>query len=67
MHCRPVDDLYSAAHGDGVGFLEQLHVLFYIVTLLKKGLWIPLAALRAKKVTAVHVDRAGQARNGVRD
>jgi hypothetical protein len=65
-HCRPVDHLYPAARKDGVGFLEQPHVLFYIVTLLKKGLRVPLAALRAKKVTTVDVDRAGQTGNRVR-
>ena len=57
--------LHLAVRKDGIGFLEQPHGLFYIVALLQKGLRVPLAALGTKKITTVHVDRAGQTRNRV--
>jgi hypothetical protein len=48
-----------------VGFFEQPHVLLNVVALFDKGLRIPLAACRTKKVATLDVNRARQTRNGI--
>src|SRR6516162_1532861 len=57
--------LHLAVRKDGIGFLKQPHVLFYIVAMFQKGVRVPLAALGTKKITTVDVDRAGQTRDRV--
>src|SRR3546814_10123801 len=50
----------------GIRFLEQAHVLLYVVALFQERLRVPFAAVDAEEIAAIDVEGAGQARDRIR-